>query len=211
MTTRQAPGADGTSVAPTELVARIRAGDGRAEEELVERYGRAVRVILRQLLRGGPEAEDFFQDTFRMALEKIRRGEVREPQKLASFVAGLARNVAIDHFRIKTRRRTDCDSETVARVARSGPDQLGSLLLGEKTALVRKLIGELPTDRDRQVLYRFYIAEEEKEQICDDLGLSSLHFNRVLHRARQRYRQLYESVAGREVRQAGAPSHPAPG
>ncbi len=49
------------------------------------------------------------------------------------------------------------------------------------------------TDRDRQILYRFYIAEEDKERICADLDLSSLHFNRVLFRARQRFKDLLES------------------
>jgi RNA polymerase sigma-70 factor (ECF subfamily) len=57
---------------------------------------------------------------------------------------------------------------------------------------VRKVLGELKSERDRQVLFRFYVAEEEKEKICASLGLTSLHFNRVLFRARERFRELYE-------------------
>jgi RNA polymerase sigma-70 factor (ECF subfamily) len=53
------------------------------------------------------------------------------------------------------------------------------------------VLAELPSERDRQVLFRFYLAEEDKDQICKDLGLSSLHFNRVVFRARERYRDLY--------------------
>jgi RNA polymerase sigma-70 factor, ECF subfamily len=59
------------------------------------------------------------------------------------------------------------------------------------------VINELPSDRDRQILFRFYIAEEEKERICADLCLTGLHFNRVLFRARARYRELYEKTAKR--------------
>ena len=33
--------------------------------------------------------------------------------------------------------------------------------------------------------------------VCPELGLSSLHFNRVLYRARERFRQLYEQTAKR--------------
>lgn len=178
-----------------DLIAKIQQGNPEAEGALVERYSRSVRVILKQLLRAQPEAEDLFQDTFRLALEKIRRGELRDPATLPKFITSMARNLAINHFRIETRRRTEADSETVAELSRTAPEQLHSLLLEEKAALVRRLIGELPTDRDRQVLYRFYIAEEEKATICGDLGLDSLHFNRVLHRARQRYLQLYEKAA----------------
>lgn len=175
-----------------DLIAKIRQGDTEAEGELVERFSRAARVVLKQLLRGQPEADDLFQETFRLALEKIRRGELRDPATLPKFVVSLARNLAINHFRIETRRRTEADSEAVAQISRTAPEQLGSLLMEEKALLVHRLISELPTDRDRQVLYRFYIVEEEKEAICEDLKLDSLHFNRVLHRARQRYRQLYE-------------------
>jgi RNA polymerase sigma-70 factor (ECF subfamily) len=50
----------------------------------------------------------------------------------------------------------------------------------------------MPNERDIQVLYRFYIADEDKEEVCAELGLSSLHFNLVLHRARERFKELYE-------------------
>jgi len=61
------------------------------------------------------------------------------------------------------------------------------------------VIGELDGDRDRELLFRFYIAEEDKERLCEELGLTSLHFNRVLFRARQRYKELYE----RRVKERG--------
>jgi RNA polymerase sigma-70 factor (ECF subfamily) len=44
--------------------------------------------------------------------------------------------------------------------------------------------------RDRTLLMRFYIDEEEKEKICLELNLSSLHFNRVIFRARRRFKEL---------------------
>ena len=85
----------------------------------------------------------------------------------------------------------------------SAPNQLEAVLQKEKAAIVRQVINELPTDRDRQVLFRYYIVEDEKEQICADLGLTSLHFNRVLHRARERYKELYERAVSRMERATG--------
>lgn len=35
-----------------------------------------------------------------------------------------------------------------------------------------------------------------EQRICPDLGLPGIHFNRVIHRARERYRELYEKAAG---------------
>jgi hypothetical protein len=75
------------------------AGNPGAEERLIELYGRSVAVLLARHTNGRPEAEDLFQDTFRIAIEKLRRGELREAEKLPGFLAGIARSLAIEHER----------------------------------------------------------------------------------------------------------------
>jgi len=90
-------------------------------------------------------------------------------------------------------------SPELAEAVAPAPSQLQSVLVDEEAEMVRRLIGELPTDRDRQLLLRFYVGEEDKERICADLGLDSLHFNRVLFRARQRFKELLERSTGRRT------------
>jgi RNA polymerase sigma-70 factor (ECF subfamily) len=186
---------------PADLVLRIRSGDPRAEEELIARFGDGLSFLLRRWTRGHSDAEDLYQETFRLALEKIRRGEVRDPERLAGFVRSLARNLSIEHYR-KAARRGSREEDLEAAAESSAPEsgQLGQLLRKEKIALVRRLLDELGSDRDRQVLFRFYIAEEDKESIRSDLGLTAPEFNLVLFRARRRYRDLFERHA-----QRGAP------
>ncbi len=179
-----------------QLVARIQAGDRRAETELIDRFGRGIRLLLRRTLGHRAEAEDLFQETFRLALRKIPNGELREPAKLGGFLAGLAHNLAMGQLRHEARHREQTGPEAVDRLAGDTPSPLGSLLIRERARLVRRVLAELGNPRDRQMLFRFYLAEDDKGEICRDLGLSSLHFNRVLHRARQRYRKLYEKTAG---------------
>ncbi len=183
-----------------ELVARIERGDARAEEELVERFGRGLMLILDRHTSGRAEAEDLYQDTFGLALEKLRRGELRDPSRLPAFLSQIARNLAIDFYRKRRRRKTEADSEAVHEASVVPSSQLGQMLQGEHAAVVRQMIDELRNERDRQLLMRFYIAEEDKDAISADLGLSSLQFNRVLHRARQRYKELYLK--------SGGPTHP---
>ena len=60
-------------------------------------------------------------------------------------------------------------------------------------ASVRSLIESLPTARDREIVKRFYLDEDEKDVICRDLGLSALHFDKVIFRARQRMKALLEA------------------
>lgn len=175
-----------------DLVSRIRAGDRQAEAELVERYSRGVMIIIRREVSDTVAAEDLHQEGFRIVLEKIRRGDVREPERLSGFVCGVARNLVIDHFRRAARRENNAEIEEAVSIPHPAPDQLQELLRKEKADLVRQVLKGMSNERDIQALYRFYIADDDKEQICADLGLTSLHFNRVLHRARERFRELYE-------------------
>lgn len=179
-----------------DLVQRIRAGDRQAEEELVSRFGEGLSFLLRRWTRDRTAAEDLYQETFRLALEKIRRGEVRDPERLGAYLRSLAKNLSTEHYRRGSVREVR-EEDMEAAVDRADPEagQLGRLLRQEKAALVRRVLGELGSERDRQVLFRFYIAEEDRERIRSDLGLSGPELNLILFRARRRYRDLYERQA----------------
>jgi RNA polymerase sigma-70 factor, ECF subfamily len=172
------------------LVQRIRSGDAQAEAEMVERFGRGVRFLLLQRTDAA-RADDLFQETFRLALEKVRAGELREPEKLPGFIRQIAKNLFIADYRKASKRSTE-DLDEVHPPADPAPSQLDQVLQNEDAQLVRKLLGELEPARDREVLFRFYLAGESKEQICARLELSSVQFNLVIHRARQRFRTLVE-------------------
>lgn len=181
------------SESPAELAQRIRSGeDPEAEECLVTRYARGVRIVLDRHTRSSMEAEDLFQETFALAVVKLRAGELRDLSKLGAFLSSLARNLATEHYRKAIRRKTDVDSETAEGSSSAiGGGQLKEILRSEEAVLVRRTLEELSTERDREILFRFYIAEEDKDAIAAAYDLDSLQFNRVLHRARQRYKELY--------------------
>jgi RNA polymerase sigma-70 factor, ECF subfamily len=179
-----------------DLVRRIVDGDRDAERELVERYWRGIRIVLGRSSRDRAALDDLCQDTFRIALEKIRRGDIREPERLSGFMVMLARNLAIEHHRRVARQAERLQESAASDREPLGPaDPLERLLQAENAQVVRQVLAELPSDRDREILFRYYLAEEDKDRICADLGLSSLHFNRVLFRARARYRELYTRLA----------------
>jgi RNA polymerase sigma-70 factor (ECF subfamily) len=180
---------------PADLVRRIMAGDSSAEEELVSRYSRGVFFVLNQNVSDRAVAEDLYQETFRLTLEKIRGGEVREPERFSGFILSIARNLAIEHFRKNTRARERQGEENESRtIAAPGPSQLDNLLKEERATLVHHVLAALPSERDRKVLHRFYIADDDKEEICADLQISALHFNQILCRARERYRKAFEKM-----------------
>jgi RNA polymerase sigma-70 factor (ECF subfamily) len=177
-----------------DLVSRIRAGDQQAEAELVECYNRVVTSIIRRKVGDTAAADDLYQETFCIVLEKIRDGDIREAEKLPGFVCAVARNRVIKYFQRAAQQERLAEAEKIVSLAHPAADQLEQLLQKEEADIVRQILKEMTSERDIQVLFRFYLAEHDKEQICADLGLTSLQFNLVLHRARQRYKELYEQA-----------------
>lgn len=188
------------------LVARIEAGDLDAEGELVERFAPGLLYLLRRLVGDPAWAEDLRQEAFAVALPKLRAGELREPEKLAGFLRSIAKNLARAGRRKERRRshlgetpppvRDGDDPAPLPDPADPGPDPLRSALLGEEMRLAERLLGELPSPRDREVLLRFCVAEEDRTDICTALDLPRSRFNLILFRARKRFRKLYEAALG---------------
>jgi RNA polymerase sigma-70 factor (ECF subfamily) len=187
-----------------DLVHRIVSGDSAAESELVQRFSRALTFLLRRLTRDEAAADDLYQETFRLVIEKVRHGELREPERLPGFVSSMARNLFLGSVRRTGRReKWHGDPETTEIAPDPAPGQLARLLAQESAAAVRHVLSELKNDRDREILSRYYIADESKEDICRDLDLSDLHFNRVLFRARQRYKEQFEKRQEAARRESG--------
>jgi RNA polymerase sigma-70 factor (ECF subfamily) len=183
-----------TGDSPGALVQRIRTGDRSAEDELVQRYSRGVFFVINQSVSDTTVADDIYQESFRLVLEKVRAGEVREPERLSGFISSLTRNLVIEYFRRSSRQQARQEGDADQRIPSPQPSQLDQLLRKEQGLLARRVLEALPSDRDRKVLYRFYIADDEKEQICADLEVSSGHFNQILCRARERYKKLFEDM-----------------
>jgi RNA polymerase sigma-70 factor (ECF subfamily) len=174
------------------LVQRIRAGETAAERDLVERFSRGIRAILQTVARERAVSEDLHQEALRILLERVRAGGVRDPSQLPAFVASLARNLATRHYQ-RARRVAGDSTLRLARVEDDRPDPVDQLLRAEQRALVRQVVEELPVERDRELLRRYYLGQESKEVLQVDHGLTSLQFNRVLHRARKRFQELWEA------------------
>jgi RNA polymerase sigma-70 factor (ECF subfamily) len=180
----------------TELVKRIIAGDSAAEEDVVQRYKQGVAIIIDQIVRSRSDTEDVSQDTFKIVLAKVRRGDLREPDRLSGFVCGVARNAAIDYIRRARHLKNQEGIGNAEQIPDPAPSQLEEILKQEKAAVVRQLINELKIKRDRDLLLRYYIAEEDKDKICADFGLTRAQFNNVIFRATARFKELYVRKIG---------------
>ena len=78
---------------------------------------------------------------------------------------------------------------------------MGAVGRPQWAAAARRMLDEMPAERDRQLLVRFYLNDEGKRADLPELDLSQEHFNRVIFRARHRFRDLL-NIAVSESRSA---------
>lgn len=181
------------------LLSRIQQGSSEAERQLVDRFDRGLYYSMRHRIGDATLAEDVCQETWRILLVKFRQAgpsAVHDTGLLPAYIHNTALNVYLAELRRRERHRTDIDSELLHEVEDAGisdfVDQLSRHRIQQR---VREVIESMGNARDKLILYRYYIQEHGKEQICQELGLDKRHFDRVAHRARERLRKMVETTA----------------
>lgn len=174
-----------------DLVSRIETGDSQAEDELVRHYVPTVRLILLQRTRNPHLANDLCQDTLVIALRRLRDGELRNPQALSGFIHKIAINVSIEHFRYE-QRFVHMPDEIISLQRPQSDTKVQHIDQARARKLINQALAQLGVARDREILQRYFLQDEDKTTICSDLDLSAEHFDKVLFRAKQRMRKLIE-------------------
>jgi RNA polymerase sigma-70 factor, ECF subfamily len=171
------------------LVEQVKAGDDAGMEQLYKLFSRGIRYYLcRQL--GPQEIEDKVHDTFLIVVNAIRRGDLREPDRLMGFVRTVVRRQVAAYIETAVHtRREQTDLETGITVAdrKQNPEQ--EAMMREKAALMKSALGAL-SERDREILVRFYLQEQPQEQICEEMSLTETQFRLLKSRAKAKFGEI---------------------
>src|SRR5438105_15929297 len=99
------------------LVESVQRGERAGMEELYRVFSRGVRVYLcRQL--GPQDLDDRVHDTFVVVVQAIRKGELRDPERLMGFVRTVVRRqVAAQIDRVVQGRREQAALETTSSMS----------------------------------------------------------------------------------------------
>lgn len=172
-----------------QLVSQIRAGEAEGMESLYRVFARGVRFYLcRQL--GPQELDDKVHDTFLIVVQAIRRGELREPERLMGFVRTVVRRQVAAHIdqAVQSRRdRADVESGVHVVDVRLNPEEV--LALKQRAEIVQRALRDI-SDRDREILTRFYLLEQTQEEICHTMSLTETQFRLLKSRAKARFGEL---------------------
>jgi RNA polymerase sigma factor (sigma-70 family) len=184
-----------------ELVDRIRTGESDGMTELYQLFSKGIRFYLcRQL--GPQELDDKIHDTFVVVVLAIRRGELREPERLMGFVRTIVRRQVAAHIdKVVHSRREQIELDSNVRVAdpRDNPEQ--SAIFRQRTELIQQVLGEL-AGRDREILTRFYLLEQSQDQICSEMDLTETQFRLLKSRAKARFGELGKKKLAQKSLQA---------
>jgi RNA polymerase sigma factor (sigma-70 family) len=180
---------------PAGYVEQIRQGDPAGIETLCQTFYRGIRFFLMRQL-GREEAEDRAHDAILIVVEAIRRGELRDPARLPGYIRTVVRHLIATHIgrQVQTRQREvsiDCAAE--AGDTRANPEVAAAAQ--ERAEMMREFLLGL-SERDREVLTRFYLLEQTKPQICLEMGLTETQFRLLKSRAKARFARLARLEAG---------------
>ena len=115
-----------SSVNWNELVDRIKANEAAGLEELYGIFSRGVRFYFcRQL--GPQDLEDKVHDSFLIVVSAVRRGELREPERLMGFVRTIVRRQVaayIDQVVHSRKQQAELDSGRAVADRKRNPEQV---------------------------------------------------------------------------------------
>lgn len=159
-----------------------RAPDSAAEAELYRRLAPRVRLYGLRHLRDRQAAADLAQQVLLMTLERLRAGEVREPEKIASFVLGASRMTVIEMRRGTRRREALLETWSDATEAFEVPEPL--VLDPDRLA---GCLGAL-SERERSVVVLTFFADKPADEVGAELAISAGNVRVIRHRALARLR-----------------------
>jgi RNA polymerase sigma-70 factor (ECF subfamily) len=181
---------DDEAMLARRIIARAPERDAEAEAELCRRLAPRVRLYGRKHLRDEAAANDLMQDVLVMLLEKLRRGGIREPEQVVSFVLGTARQRVIDQRRGSARR---------ARILESFPLDLEPPEASAREPLdaerLRGCLAALP-ERERTVLVLTFYDDRPADAVGAELALSAGNVRVIRHRALERLRACVSARGG---------------
>ena len=167
MKPRQLPSLHLTPEEQTLLATRLSNGEAGAEDDLVRLFAGRIRAMMVVRTRNAHTADDLTQDTMMAVLVALRAGRLRDSERLAGFVYGVARNVLNDHLR--GRRPHEGVPVSPEMLPTPAHDQVEER---ERETLVRQALESLPAT-ERQVLVLTLVEGLKPGAIAQRLGLTA--------------------------------------
>ncbi|MDX2192040.1 MAG: sigma-70 family RNA polymerase sigma factor [Gemmatimonadales bacterium] len=170
-----------------ELIARVRAGDARAERLLYDRHVDRVWGLVSRIVGDADDAADAAQEAFVKVFERL--GDFRGESSLGTWIGAIAIRAALGRRRARgTREQRYLPLDDAPEVA--GRDAAGDVLLRDR---VGAAVDALP-DGYRTVFVLHDVEGYTHEEIGALLGVETGTSKAQLSRARAKLRTMLAGV-----------------
>jgi RNA polymerase sigma-70 factor (ECF subfamily) len=171
------------------VVDLIERRDPAGEEILYKTLETGARLFLQRRL-GAQDVEDRVHDIFLTVVDTIRRGEIKQPERLMGFVRTVLHRQLSRGVQNNIRsRESEMDIGDVAHQQAEDLTPEEQAIQSQKTELMKKVLRRM-SDRDFEVLSRFYLREQPPDRICREMGLTRVQFQLLKSRAKARMVEL---------------------
>lgn len=191
MEATDASAADSPEVRFARQIAVSAPGQAReAEAELYRLLAPRVRRYGLRHLRDSHAAADLMQQVMALTIERLRGGELREPERVLSFVLGACRLTLMDQRRGERRRE-----DLLQRFADAVP--MADLHIAPRLdhERVADCLERLP-ERERSVLVMTFYDDQASDAVGLQLGLSAGNVRVIRHRGIDKLRRCVEAGRG---------------
>jgi RNA polymerase sigma-70 factor, ECF subfamily len=171
-------------------VERLREGDPSTEQHFVAYFEQLLRIKLRSRLLPSDKVEDLRQETFIRVIANLRKdGGIRQPERFGAFVNSICNHVLQEFYRssAKNHPMEDAHMEIPDKVL----DLEGMLVTKQSAEQVRRILDAM-SKRDRELLRAIFLEEKEKDTVCRELGVDREYLRVLVHRAKDKFKALYE-------------------
>jgi RNA polymerase sigma factor (sigma-70 family) len=165
----------------------IRGGHPAGLEQLYTMAGNFTFFLMRQL--GTDELLDKVHDVFLSAATAITAGKLRDSDRLTPFLTTLTRFYTYGQIDRRIVRRKYSASLEHTNIPDRRINLEHNVYRQQKRRIVHEILGAMPK-RDRDVLERFYVHEQTKEQICREMNLTPTQFRLLKSKAKGTFTKL---------------------
>lgn len=179
-----------TDASDASLVADSLTGDRDAFSHIVARYQTLVCSLAYSATGNLNQSEDLAQETFLAAWKQL--ASLREPQKLRSWLCGIARNLTFDSLKKQGREPSHVGEslDTLDAAPAAGPQPHDFAISQEEAAILWRSIERIP-EIYREPLILFYREHQSIEAVAQNLELTEDAVKQRLSRGRK---LLHEQV-----------------
>jgi RNA polymerase sigma-70 factor (ECF subfamily) len=177
------------AVFDADYLARLKNGDLETAKHFAAYFTNVIWLKLRNRVRAAHLIEEIRQETFTRVLNYLSDRKIEHPERFGAFVLSVCNNVMLEVL------RSESHHVQTPTNAPDPPDERvkldAEIVTNERKRAVRSVLAEL-SEKDRELLKMVFVEEVDRTTISGHFKVDSDYLRVLLHRAKERFREVVQ-------------------